>query len=265
MLCQFRLWRVNSDGALAAATTQVSGGAGGQIVAAQLPEPAVEPASHKTSRVCSWVECGQQLAGGAAEAKQCSQCKRAWYWSRTCQKRDWKQGGHKQACTEPPCCTICLDGGDDPLPIQCGCGCRGEAGLAHVACKVEFNARKNNGYHKGWGICPTCGQGCTGAMHLALAREVSRRLRHRPQHDRERLCAEHSLGDALRAAGVCSEAEPLQARVLAAMKRSLGAEHALTLAAACGLATTYSAHKKIRRGREGAAAAAGCTNAVAGR
>jgi hypothetical protein len=32
-------------------------------------------------------------------------------------------------------CIICLD--NDPPPIQSGCACRGDAGLAHVECRAE--------------------------------------------------------------------------------------------------------------------------------
>ena len=33
--------------------------------------------------------------------------------------------------------SVCLEGGDDPPPPQCGCACRGEARLARVACKAR--------------------------------------------------------------------------------------------------------------------------------
>ena len=36
---------------------------------------------------------------------------------------------------EPPLCTVCLEG--VPSPIQMGCGCRGDQGLAHVKCRAE--------------------------------------------------------------------------------------------------------------------------------
>ena len=73
-----------------------------------------------------------KVAREGAEQSRCGKCKRAFYCNRTCQKRHWGRGGHKDACKEPPCCIICLDGGEDPEPIQCGCACRGDAGLAHV-------------------------------------------------------------------------------------------------------------------------------------
>ena len=53
-------------------------------------------------------------------------------------------------------------GGDDPAPIQCGCGCRGDAGLTHVACRTEVAERQGERWHDGWHTCPTCGQEYTG-------------------------------------------------------------------------------------------------------
>ena len=32
-------------------------------------------------------------------------------------------------------CVICLT--DDPPPVQSGCACRGDAGLAHAACLIR--------------------------------------------------------------------------------------------------------------------------------
>jgi hypothetical protein len=32
-------------------------------------------------------------------------------------------------------CIICL--GNDPQPVQLGCACRGDSGLAHIACRVS--------------------------------------------------------------------------------------------------------------------------------
>ena len=42
--------------------------------------------------------------------------------SRDCQKNHWKNG-HKRECEEPEVCNICLDGGEEPLPIPRGCTC----------------------------------------------------------------------------------------------------------------------------------------------
>ena len=107
--------------------------------------------------------------------RNCARCRRECYCDRECQKRHWKQGGHKQDCKEPPCCTICLEGGDEPLPVQCGCACRGDAGLAHVACRATVAAHKGVGWNRAWWVCPTCGQHYTD-MRLGLALELVRRL-----------------------------------------------------------------------------------------
>ena len=40
-------------------------------------------------------------------------------------------------------CTICLDGSEEPRPIQRGCCCRGDGGLAHLACMVQLAAHKD--------------------------------------------------------------------------------------------------------------------------
>ena len=61
-------------------------------------------------------------------------------------------------------CIICLDNEGHPLPIQCGCGCRDEAGCAHVARKAAYAAHQGPGCHNCWNVCPTCKQHYTGAM-----------------------------------------------------------------------------------------------------
>jgi len=104
-------------------------------------EPGASTALRAALRLCAWARCGKELSGDPALRKRCARCKQALYCDRTCQKKHWREGGHREACVEPPCCTICLDGGDEPLPIQGGCGCRGDAGLAHVACQAGVAAR----------------------------------------------------------------------------------------------------------------------------
>ena len=65
-------------------------------------------------------------------------------------------------------CIICLD--TSPPPIQSGCACRGDSGLAHIACLVQAaasqQAQRGNGV---WRQCQTCNQGFTGAMQTGLA------------------------------------------------------------------------------------------------
>ena len=63
-------------------------------------------------------------------------------------------------------CRICLDSEGDPKPIQCGCACRGEAGLAHIECNIVAAEHFSTGFHKGWYHCSTCNQDYTGEMHL---------------------------------------------------------------------------------------------------
>ena len=158
--------------------------------ASEAPAPtAAETAASAatTAKACFWAACGNELSGEAAAKNRCGRCKRAYYCSRRCQKRHWGHGGHKEAYVEPPCCAICLDGGDDPEPTQCGCGCRGDTGLAHVVCRAEVAARKQAWCHDGWCTCPTCGQAYTGAMLLGLACEAMDRVGTRRRDDPDRL------------------------------------------------------------------------------
>ena len=190
------------------------------------------------------------LSGEAAAKNRCSRCKRTYYCSRRCQKKDWKEGGHKLACEEPPCCTICLEGGEDPLPLQCGCACRGEAGLAHVACKAAVAARRGAGWNKAWAVCLTCGQFYTGGMQLGLARELVRLMEVRPPGDDDRLLARRNLGQALLEAGDLAGAEVLLRDVLAVCCRVDGQSHPDTRAVATTLADVLE-----RQGRHAEAAA----------
>ena len=65
-------------------------------------------------------------------------------------------------------CIICLD--TSPRPIQSGCACRGDSGLAHIACLVRAaasqQAQRGNDV---WRECQTCKQHYTGAMQTGLA------------------------------------------------------------------------------------------------
>ena len=65
-------------------------------------------------------------------------------------------------------CIICLD--TSPPPIQSGCACRGDSGLAHIACLVQAAASQQA--QRGsdvWRQCQTCKQDYTGAMQTGLA------------------------------------------------------------------------------------------------
>ena len=61
------------------------------------------------------------------------------------------------------CCWICLDGGpheDGGALLRGGCGCRGEAGWAHVACVAKHAVRHKQARNawNGWEARPTCQQ-----------------------------------------------------------------------------------------------------------
>jgi hypothetical protein len=65
-------------------------------------------------------------------------------------------------------CTICLN--TSPPPIQSGCACRGDGGLAHIVCRVH--AAESQQAQRGntvWWECQTCEQDHTGAMRTGLA------------------------------------------------------------------------------------------------
>jgi hypothetical protein len=65
-------------------------------------------------------------------------------------------------------CFICLD--SDPPPIQSGCACRSDTGLAHIGCLVEKAAAQQAHLDiKVWWECQTCGQDFTGSMRAGLA------------------------------------------------------------------------------------------------
>ena len=153
-------------------------------------------------KTCAWAGCGAQLSTDPAQQLKCARCNWAFYCDRACQKKHWRRGGHKAACKEPPCCTICLQGGDEPLPMRRGCGCVGDNGLAHVACMSKMNVymHKDRG-SQGWRECPTCGLDYTGGMQLALARELVRLTEWRAPEDHHRLGARVHLGNALVRAG----------------------------------------------------------------
>ena len=168
--------------------------------------------------------------------QKCSRRKQAFYCNAGCQREHWKQGGHKQACKEPMGCSICLDNDGPPLPIQGGCGCRAEAGCAHVACRVQAAEYQGTGHHTGWYTCTTCKQLYTGAMELGLAEALWERHRRKPARNPDRLSAQNLLASAYMAQGRYAEAEELYRKLLAATQRLVGADHEDTLIVALNLA-----------------------------
>ena len=190
-----------------------------------------KPAGERRCKACA--AAAAIAAAGCTGHAVCGRCKCVYYCSRRCQKRDWKEGGHKLVCEEAPSCTICLDGGDAPLPVQRGCACRGDAGLAHVACQARAAAHKGaGGWNDAWAACPTCGQRYTGGMRLGLAHEAMRRLEKRAPEDGDHLTARRNLGEALQDAGDLAASEALLRDVLAIRRRVGGRTNPSTRATA---------------------------------
>ena len=193
--------------------------------AAAVVDIAASDGSEAGTMACS--ACGKQLADTTASHQhwqKCSRCKQAFYCNAWCQREHWKRGGHKQACKEPMGCSICLDNDGPPLPIQGGCGCREEAGCAHVACRVQAAEHQGLGYHAGWHTCTTCKQKYTGAMYLGLAEALWKRHRHKPARNQDRLFAQNCLAGAYMVQGRHAEAEELFRELLAASQRLAGAD-----------------------------------------
>ena len=207
-----------------------------------------------TTRACS--ACGKQLAGTVDKPedwKMCGRCKQAFYCGKACQVEHWKRGGHKLACKAPMACCICLDNDGPPLPVQCGCGCREEAGCAHLACRIAYAKHQGPGYHKGWFVCPICKQYYTGAMQLGLAEALLSRLQHRPVEDEHRLCAQNNLATAYKEAGRFAEAEALYRDILKIDRRVHGPNHKNTLMTVANVGTALA-----DQGRHSAAEAVFC-------
>ena len=185
--------------------------------------------------------CGKQLAGTTASHqnwKKCSRCKLAFYCNAGCQRKHWKRGGHKQACSEPMPCIICLDNDGPPLPIQGGCACRAEGGCAHVSCRIKAAEHQGLGFHTGWSTCPTCTQMYTGAMNVGLAEALWERHRRKPARNRDRLCAQSFLSGAYMSQGRSAAADTLLRDILATQQRSSGGggQHTFEVALNLGLA-----------------------------
>ena len=126
-------------------------------------------------------------------------------------------------------CIICLD--TDPRPMQSGCACRGDAGLAHANCRAEAAAHrfKHQREYNEWTGCGTCGQDFTGVMRMELAEEWWDRARRLPQEIRERVGAGDNLADALTGAGRFAEAETMIRHLLPVCRRVYGLEDRNTL------------------------------------
>ena len=132
-------------------------------------------------------------------------------------------------------CIICLD--SNPPPIQSGCACRSDSGLAHVACLIEkaVSQQQHRG-SKAWWECQTCGQCFTGTMQTELGEARWSRVCDQAEESGERLSAAGQLAGCRRSQGKYKEAERIECEVLRVQRRVLGEEHLETLKTAARLA-----------------------------
>ena len=194
--------------------------------------------------------------------------------------------------SEERACVICLE--SDPPPIQSGCACRSDAGLAHVACRVRVAESTNDGVNIQWARCSTCKQSFTGPMLLGLssafsssaprsgyaealevevhlangdyqaAEKTARNLhdmlrRELGDEDEATLASASGVGVVIAKRGKHADAAQIQREVLDALKRA-GIESETTITAMGGLANALSeqgSHGAARRLRNDAIAISG--------
>jgi hypothetical protein len=149
-------------------------------------------------------------------------------------------------------CIVCLD--SDPPPIQSGCACRSDTGLAHVGCLIEKAVAQQP--HRGnavWWECQTCGQQFTGAMRTGLAEAWWSRVCDEAEESAERLSAAGNLAECRRCDGHYAEAERIHREVHSVQRRVLGDERPCTLTSASNLASSlygqgkYAQAERIHR------------------
>jgi hypothetical protein len=187
---------------------------------------------------------------GEPGTKRCNGCKAVFYCSVECQRIHWKQNGHKAACKKTQArvaaamasaaggapthtdgnaakdasvCIICLDVGDPP-PIQSGCGCRGDAGLAHVGCRAEAAVHRIRFEDDpgGYTVCVTCDQLFTGHMGMELAEARCWAVRNFDEDDEKRQVAGTSRASALANMGRYAESEAKCRELRAVQQRMPG-------------------------------------------
>jgi tetratricopeptide (TPR) repeat protein len=157
-----------------------------------------------------------------------------------------------QMAADGGACIICLE--TSPPPIQSGCACRGDSGLAHIACIVRAatsqQAQRGSGV---WQQCQTCKQYYTGAMQTGLAEAWRSRVAGEAAENTERLEAEYNLAMSLLCQGKNAEAEPMFRKLHEVMMRVHGAENPSTLLSAGNLASSllyqgkYADAERIQR------------------
>jgi hypothetical protein len=141
-----------------------------------------------------------------------------------------------------PTCTICLE--SEPPPIQSGCACRSDAGLAHVACRVRAAASKST-VNDGWHRCSTCTQAFTGEMQRQLSGALTARVQALPAGDGHARPFAMRLEVMAQLDGWQYAAAERTARILHETLRTMrGDEHESTLGAAGLVATTLAKQGK---------------------
>ena len=128
-------------------------------------------------------------------------------------------------------CVFCLE--SEPPPIQSGCACRGEQGLAHVECRAKHAESKSSIVNDNWWKCSTCRQAFTGEMRRRLSAALSALVRHLPADDSSRKYAAMLGAMGARA----EDAERFWRREHAELRATYGEDHESTLQAAGALGT----------------------------
>jgi tetratricopeptide (TPR) repeat protein len=139
-------------------------------------------------------------------------------------------------------CVICLD--TSPPPIQSGCACRGDAGLAHIECLAQVAASKQSqldgieNRNEVWSECQTCKQTFTGAMRMGLAEAWRSQVVRLAAGIGERLDMEGNLASSLLDNGKYAEAEAVLRKLHDLSLRVGGANSLSALKAAGDLASS---------------------------
>ena len=140
-------------------------------------------------------------------------------------------------------CYICL--GADGSVIPLGCGCRGAAGGAHLACMVKGAVHAYDQTEGlSWTECSLCRQRYTGQMQMGLAEEGVKRVQHLVETDCNWIHAQAVLAGALHDTGKYAEAEALYRKVVSLKQNVFGAEHPNTLVTIHQLALCLKAQCK---------------------
>jgi len=147
----------------------------------------------------------------------------------------------KEVCSA---CTICLQ--SKPPPVQSGCACRSDSGLAHLACLVKYAVFKQaEGGTELWTYCQTCKQEFTGATRLGLAEAWWSRVCREPDENPARLLAAQNLASCCLDVARYADAEKLSLELYGVLRRTLGDDHRQTMASAYNLANALSFRGKL--------------------